>query len=426
MKRSAFSFRHIVRGSLVSALAFAILSSSLAAPASAASNNSRWWPRHPVPKGTPTVTGAPATSVTAGSAYSFKPTASDPNGRTLRFSISNKPSWASFSNSNGALTGTPAAANVGTFANIVISASDGLATGSLPAFSIKVAASSTPTPANRPPVITGTPPASVAAGSAYSFTPAASDPDGNPLSFSVANKPVWASFSISTGSLTGTPTSAQLGSYNNVTISVSDGKVSTALPLFNILVTGAANTAPVISGTPATSVTAGSAYSFKPSASDANGDALTFSIQNKPTWASFSTTSGALTGTPAASNVGTSSNIVISVSDGNTSTSLPAFSIAVAAGAASGPPPATGTATINWTPPTTNTDGSALTDLAGFTIYYGTSASNLNQSVKVAGAGLRTSTISSLASGTWFFSVQSYTNTGLQSAVTATVSKTIP
>ncbi len=91
----------------------------------------------------------------------------------------------------------------------------------------------------------------------------------------------------------------------------------------------ATNTAPVISGSPATTVARGGSYSFTPSAFDADGQLLTFSISTLPGWASFSSSTGALTGTPAATDVGTTSGIVISVSDGTATASLPAFSITV-------------------------------------------------------------------------------------------------
>ena len=90
------------------------------------------------------------------------------------------------------------------------------------------------------------------------------------------------------------------------------------------------NSAPVISGTPTTSLDQDTAYSFTPTASDADvGDVLTFSITNKPTWASFNTATGALTGTPAGTDTGKTIGIVISVSDGTTSAALPAFDIEV-------------------------------------------------------------------------------------------------
>ena len=97
----------------------------------------------------------------------------------------------------------------------------------------------------------------------------------------------------------------------------------------------AANTAPVISGTPPTSVAVGKAYWFKPTARDANGDTLRFSIQNKPTWAIFESKSGVLRGTPKSDNVGKYPNIRITVSDGRATDSLPLFTITVTSSSAS-------------------------------------------------------------------------------------------
>ncbi|HWG29750.1 MAG TPA: putative Ig domain-containing protein [Steroidobacteraceae bacterium] len=187
----------------------------------------------------------------------------------------------------------------------------------------------------------------------------------------------------------------------------------------------ASSTPPTISGTPATSVTAGSAYSFTPTASDPNGLTLTFSATNLPSWASINAQTGAVTGTPTSSAVGKSSSIVISVSNGAMSASLSAFSITVNAAVASNPPPATGSATVSWVAPTTNSDGSPLTNLAGYTIHYGNSATALNQTVQVASAGAVSYVLSNLASGTWYFAVSAYTSSGSSSSLSAVASKTI-
>jgi Putative Ig domain len=371
-------------------------------------------PATPPPVIPPTIAGTPAATVTAGQPYSFKPMVTDPGSSTLSFTIVNRPAWGTFSTATGALSGTPTTANEGTFANIRISVSDGSASASLPDFSIQVQA-----PANNAPTISGTPAPTVVAGNQYSFTPAAADPGGHTLTFSILNAPSWASFSASTGQLSGTPTKTNIGTFSNIVISVSDGTLTTSLPAFAIAVSAPANPPPTISGTPATSANAGTAYSFTPTASDPNGNALTFSIQNPPRWASFNTQSGNLSGTPGSADAGTYSNIIISVSDGTSSASLPAFSIIVTQ-------VANGSATVSWNAPTQNTDGSALTNLAGFNIYYGTSATTLNQSVQLANPGLTIYALGNLAPGTWYFAVNAYTTVGAESAISNIASKTIP
>jgi hypothetical protein len=279
---------------------------------------------------------------------------------------------------------------------------------------------------NTAPLISGTPSTSVQATATYTFTPTASDAQNNRLTFSISSKPAWASFSSSTGRLTGSPAAAQVGTYSNITIRVSDGYLSRSLPAFSITVTAApgatpTRSAPVISGAPSTSITAGSAYSFTPRASDADGDPLAFSIANKPAWAAFSTATGALTGTPTATQAGTYAGIAISVSDGTTSTFLPAFGIAVNA-----PVTMTGSATLTWSAPTQNTDGSSLTNLAGFKVYHGTSASMLNDIVQLEGAASTAYTYAQLSPGTHYFAIAAYTSNGLESDLSALGSKVIP
>ncbi|HEY7740628.1 MAG TPA: putative Ig domain-containing protein [Steroidobacteraceae bacterium] len=359
----------------------------------------------------PVISGSPATTGREGIAWSFQPTASDPDGNALSFSIANRPAWATFNAGTGRLSGTPPAGSAGTYSGIVVSVSDGAASASLPAFSIAVAA-------NRAPVIGGTPAATVTAGQAYSFTPTASDPDGNALGFSIVNRPAWATFNTGTGRLSGTPTQAQAAQYVDIRITVSDGMASATLPAFTITVeTG--NRAPTISGSPATSIVEGQAYSFTPTASDADGDTLSFTITNRPSWATFNTSTGRLSGTPGAGTVGTYSNIQIRVSDGTVEAALPAFSITVQQAA-------NGSATLSWNAPTTRTDGSPLTNLAGYRLRYGNSSGNYPNTITISNPGLTSYVVNNLASGTWFFVLAAYDSGGLESSNTNPVSKTIP
>jgi hypothetical protein len=357
----------------------------------------------------PRISGTPASQVYVGLQYSFRPSASDPEGKTLTFSVANKPGWATFSASTGRLYGTPSA--VGYWTNIQIRVSDGRATASLPAFSIRAISNAAPT-------ISGAPSTTATVGVGYAFQPTASDADGNTLGFSIQNRPTWATFNTSTGRLSGTPTTAHVGSYPNIVISVSDGRATASLSAFTIAVNAPANAAPVISGSPTASVNAGAAYSFRPTASDANGDTLTFSIANKPSWATFSTSTGQLSGTPTSAQIGTYSNIVIRVSDGRATASLPAFSIAVNQ-------VSNGAATLSWTPPTQNTDGSSLTNLTGYRILYGLSATALTQTIQIANPGMTTHMIENLSPGTYYFAVRAYTSNGGESDNSNVVSNVV-
>ena len=168
------------------------------------------------------------------------------------------------------------------------------------------------------------------AGHPYSFTPTTKNPSGRKLMFSIVGKPVWASFSTSTGHLWGTPGIAYSPSwYGPIKIAVSDGVSTVSLPAFGITVERPDTYPPMISGKPATTVNVNSAYSFRPAAKDPAGNSLWFVVNNKPSWASFNGTTGQLAGMPTAANVGTYSNIVIRVTDGQKTAYLPPFSIQV-------------------------------------------------------------------------------------------------
>jgi protocatechuate 3,4-dioxygenase beta subunit len=255
----------------------------------------------------PALSGTPATKVTAGNLYNFKPASSGATG----FSITNQPSWASFDTTTGTLSGTPAKADVASYAGIVITATNPAGSTSLAPFAINVMLPL--------PTISGIPASKATIGIEYSFTPTATDAS----SFNIVNKPVWATFDTSNGRLYGTPTTSNLGTSTSIYIKASNDTGTVSLAPFFIAVV---RPLPTISGEPATTVTTGQSYTFNPIATDATG----FSITNKPLWASFSTLTGALTGKPSTSYVGTTSNIVIRAINSTGSAALAAFSITVA------------------------------------------------------------------------------------------------
>ena len=120
---------------------------------------------------------------------------------------------------------------------------------------------STPPPAggsNQAPTISGTPAGSTLFGRQYSFTPAASDANGDVLTFSVTGRPSWAAFDSSTGRLQGTPTQGDVGTNANIVISVSDGAATRSLASFNIQVVATATGSATLSWVPPTQNSDGS------------------------------------------------------------------------------------------------------------------------------------------------------------------------
>jgi Putative Ig domain len=221
----------------------------------------------------------------------------------------------------------------------------------------------------------------------------------------------------------------------------------------------AASTTLSIDGRPTTTVTDESGYWFQPKVTDAKKSPfIKFDIYNKPAWASFDGTNGRLWG--RAKGVGTYSNIIIRVTDWWGYTDTAPFSITVvknpaavpAASASTAPtnsghastpainqpvinqpainkpvinPTSAGTAALDWIPPTENTDGSVLTDLAGYNVHYGTSPDQLTQVARLANPGLASYVVDNLSPGKWYFAVSSYATNGAESSISGVVSTTI-
>ena len=83
------------------------------------------------------------------------------------------------------------------------------------------------------------------------------------------------------------------------------------------------------------------------------------------------------------------------------------------------------TATLNWTPALRNTDGTALTNLAGYKVYFGTSSNALSTVVVVSNPSLTTYQVTNLSSGKWYFAVAAYTNTGTEGVLSNVASKAV-
>ena len=184
---------------------------------------------------------------------------------------------------------------------------------------------------NEVPKITSTAPTSASKNAAYTYNITSDDPDaGETLTITGTTVPSWLTLTDNgkgTATLSGTPNNTHVGDHT-IELQVKDADGAVATQSFTLKVKNT-NETPTITGTPDTSFDEDTNYSFTPTANDADGDVLSFSIQNKPAWAKFDSTTGELSGTPDKGDLATTSNIVISVTDGTETVSLPGFNLSI-------------------------------------------------------------------------------------------------
>lgn len=190
------------------------------------------------------------------------------------------------------------------------------------------------TAVNDTPVLSVNMPAAIEQDRPLSVQATVTDPDLNDANsqevhtFSLSGQPAWMSIS-STGLITGTPINADIGITTDINLTVTDKAGLSDSYVFDFEVKDK-NDIPTITGTPETTAVVGDEYRFAPVGDDADAnDVLTYTIENKPEWAEFNTSSGELYGVPMFLDIGTSAPITISVTDDINTTSLSAFTITV-------------------------------------------------------------------------------------------------
>jgi hypothetical protein len=94
------------------------------------------------------------------------------------------------------------------------------------------------------------------------------------------------------------------------------------------------------------------------------------------------------------------------------------------------PPPTSTTTsstvvTLGWVAPTQNSNGSPITDLAGYKIHYGTASEDYTQVVSIANPSLSRYVLDSLSSGTYYFAITSYNSQGTESPLSGEITATL-
>ena len=263
----------------------------------------------------PVITSTPVTSATKDEPYSYDVNATDSDGDTLVYSLTTKPTGMTINSTTGLIAWTPTTS--GDY-NVTVKVSDGefFATQS---FTITVSES------NHPPVISSLTanPSGIDINQTTTITCAASDPDGNSLTYSWTKNGGTFEGNTSGSSVTWRAPSTE-GNYT-VECEVSDGEASDSESV-NISV-GNVNHAPVITSTPVTSATKDEPYSYDVNATDSDGDTLVYSLTTKPTGMTINSATGLINWTPIAAQIGDNA-VTIEVSDGELSSSQ-SFTITV-------------------------------------------------------------------------------------------------
>jgi len=246
----------------------------------------------------------PDTDATQGVEYRYDFDASDPDADSLVFTFLQKPDWLIFDPVSKTLIGIPAQADTGD-QEVIINVYDGL-NNVEQSFTIQVAN------VNDPPVITSDPVLEVNKNEAYNYTLEFNDPDNDPLTVEISQKPDWMQFEESILTLTGIPDNGDVG-VHDITILISDG-TETVEQSFQVTVIDY-NHPPVITSEPDTVVDQGALFSYQIIVSDPDQDVLNFSFPGKPDWLTFNPITHTLSGIPEQEDVGIST-VSIHISDG--------------------------------------------------------------------------------------------------------------
>lgn len=231
---------------------------------------------------------APATG-RAGSPYIYAVAATDPDlsaGDILTFTLPAAPTGMTITPA-GLIAWTPTEAQQGSqSATVRVTDTDGLF--ATQTFTVNVL------PPNQPPVITSQAPTQATVGGAYAYAATASDPDEDPLTWSVAQGPAGLIVNASTGLVQWTPNSQQEGEHP-VTIRVEDPLGLGASQNFTITVGPPDNTPPVVSIlTPASGTSLDTDVSVVGSVDDDNLQEWTISyrVPGDPNWIRFGSGTG--------------------------------------------------------------------------------------------------------------------------------------
>lgn len=259
--------------------------------------------------------------VVANHDYTYPAQAMDADGDPITFTLPEAPAGATIDPASGRVAWQPETPGTYDFA---VQADDGRGGVARQAFQLIVSTGQ----ANGDPTITSTAPAEAVARRDFSYAVGATDPDGDALSFFLTVAPAGMAIDTTAGVVSWTPDFLQIGTHP-VTVEVRDGRGGQAAQHFDLDVKpDLANNSPEITSTAPLIAQAGLLYRYDVTATDADGDRLSFDLPLKPPGVAVNAATGVLTWTPQDVQIGIH-DIIVRVRDGHQGVDLQAFQLNV-------------------------------------------------------------------------------------------------
>jgi RHS repeat-associated protein len=235
----------------------------------------------------------------AGKKFEYRAVAADADGDTITYALlPGAPAGVAVNPTTGLVTWTPTAGQLGVN-SFTVKASDGKGGESKLEVPLRVIEAIP----NRAPDITSDPRKEARTGSGYFYKLAATDPDGNPLTFTLVSKPVGMTVD-SEGLVSWIPTAAQTGA-SAVSVSVSDGQGGTDTQSWTVNISNStANRLPTITSVPDTVTNLEKVYRYQLAGTDPDGDYLLWSLDNAPKGMVIDAKTGGLSWQPTPEQVG--------------------------------------------------------------------------------------------------------------------------
>ncbi|QSV44630.1 MBG domain-containing protein [Geobacter benzoatilyticus] len=351
----------------------------------------------------PKITSMAVTRATVGMLYNYDVEATDPNGDTVYYRLASAQSGMTIDAVTGLISWTPSSSQIGS-KYVKVEAVDNKGGKTSQSFYITVSPSAD---ADNPPAINSTPVIIAAVGSPYSYDVNATDADGDVITYSLTDSPAGMIINATTGVITWTPSADQAGTRNVVVNATAGGQ--TATQAFTIAVSGqAANQAPVITSQAMTTAYKDGYYYYQVLASDPDGDAVTYSLTNRPSGMTINGTTGLIYWHPQ--DTGTYS-VTVKVTDPAGLSASQSFRISVVSRPSNSSPKITSTAVTRATVGVLYNYDVEATDPNGDAVYFRLASAQSGMTIDAI-SGLIIWTPSSSQTGSKYVKVEAFDSKG--------------